>query len=354
MIDSETIDFVHALKLKVYKRTLLIALLVILILWIQIVISGTSVISEFYIFPIYAFFCLASLLLFNKYNTRYLSIFESIAFASVFLYYLLFFLSELYKSLSLSEISLQKFLLWIPIIYTLAFLTYPPRKALLLSALFIVSILIPGIGYGFEKRGAIGLQNDMVLLLQIYTSGIVYIALFYALAILKEKFTEADRRAKIMTSRANTDSLTMAYSHAKIRELLDFHISATSSHNSRFSIMIVDVDCLKKINDVYGHSTGDYVLLRIVELLKSNLRENDSLGRVGGDEFLLICPNTDSHQAELLAERLEHAISDTEFDKVGKVTVSIGFATLQQDDSQKSLLKRADDKMYKQKRFHHR
>ncbi len=113
---------------------------------------------------------------------------------------------------------------------------------------------------------------------------------------------------------------------------------------------MLDLDKLKQTNDTYGHSTGDYVLKRTVELLRSNLRDEDLLGRIGGDEFLLICPNTDPKQAELLADRLEKTISDAEFDKIGKTSISIGIATYQTGDTPLLLINRADSKMYSHKK----
>ena len=347
---TEATDYICLMKLKIYKRTLFVALLVLLVLWFQSVYSGTMDATALYVYPLFSLFCISSLLLFNKYHIRYLRLFEFLGFGSLFLYFSLHFVAEIQYSLSQPELGFQKFLLWIPVLYAMAFLIFPPKRAVLFSALFIVCILIPGITYGFVKWGSSGFENDLALLLQIYTSGLAYISLFFAIAVFKERFAEADSRAQRMASRANTDSLTKAFSRAKISELLDFYFSAASTHNTPLSIMLIDVDGLKRINDVYGHVAGDYVLRRIVVLLGSKLRNYDSLGRIGGDEFLLICPYTDLHQAELLANRLENTISDNEFDRVGKVTVSIGIATSQQSLTRELMLKQADAEMYKQKK----
>lgn len=349
MNNSKTTEFIRDLKLKFYKQALFLALLVILFLWAQILINGTKNISEFYIFPVYLFFCAASLLLFVRYNIRYLPIFESTGFVLSFLYFSLHFLSEIYIALSQPELSLRKFLIWIPVLYGLAFVMYPPQKALRLSGFFLASIFIPGIGYGFAKWGNVGFENDLTLLLQIYASGLVYISLFYIIAALKDKFTEADRWARIATSRADTDSLTKAYSRVKIIEILDSYILSASVSNLPFSIAFIDVDHLKQINDTFGHASGDYVLRRIVEVLGSTLRDNDTLGRMGGDEFLLILPDTSASQTQMIVKRLQQIISDTKFDNVERVTVSIGIATKQDGESKESLLARADVEMYNQK-----
>ncbi len=350
MNSSRSAEFIRNLKLKFYKRALFVALLIIVFLWVQIIVGGTGDIGEFYIFPVYLFFCAASLLLFVRYDVRYLPIFESIGFVLSFLYFSLHFLSEIYIALSQPELSLRKFLIWIPVMYGLAFVIYPPQKALRLSVFFLASIFIPGIGYGFVKWGNVGFKNDLTLLLQIYASGLIYISLFYIIAALKDKFTEADRWARIATSRADTDSLTKAYSRVKITEILDSCISSASVSNLPFSIAFIDVDHLKRVNDTYGHASGDNLLKQIVQALSSGLRDSDMLGRIGGDEFLLILPNTSASQAQMIVKRLQQIVSDTKFDNVERATVSIGVATMRHGESKESLLARADVEMYNQKK----
>jgi diguanylate cyclase (GGDEF)-like protein len=321
----------------------------ILLLWAQIIASGNKYLSEYYIFPIFLIFCSASLFLFEKYDLRYLPIFESLGYVLSFLYFSSHFLSEIYTSLFQPELEFRKFLIWIPVMYGLAFVIYPPQKALRLSAIFFGCIFAPGLGYGIAKWGKSGFVNDLTLLLQIYASGPVYISFFYIIAALKDKFSEVDRWARIATSHADTDSLTKCYSRRKIIEILDTYTSSTSGSTLPFSIAFIDVDHLKQINDTYGHLTGDYVLRRIVEVLSTTLRDTDMLGRIGGDEFLLILPNTDANQAQMVVKRLQHSISDTRFENVERVTVSIGVATMQNGESKESLLTRADADMYHQR-----
>jgi len=289
------------------------------------------------------------LLLFAKYDIRYLPIFESLAYVLCFLYFSSHVLSELYEALFQPELSMRKFLNWIPVMYGVSFLIYPPQRALQLSGLFLASIFIPGIGYGFLKLGSAGFENDLTLLIQMYASGLVYTALFYIIAALKDKFSEVDRWARIATSRADTDSLTKSYSRVKIIEILDSYVSSTYISDLPFSIAFIDVDKFKRINDTYGHASGDHVLRRIVEVLDSTLRDNDMLGRMGGDEFLLILPDTNASQAQMIAKRLHQNIAHAKFDNVEKVTISIGVATKQPGDSKEALLARADAEMYNQK-----
>jgi len=349
MNTSKPAEFISTIKLRFYKRALFLSMSIVLFLWVQVIGSGGTAVDEIFVFPVYLVFCAVSLVLFAKYDARYLPVFESLSYTLSFLYFSSHFLSEIYSALSQPELSFKKFLIWLPVMYGLSFIMYSPQKALVLSALFLVSIFIPGVGYGFAKRDAPGFQNDLTLLIQIYASGLIYISFFYIIAALKEKFTEADRWARAATSRSNTDSLTKAYSRVRILEILDSYISPNPTADSTLSIVFIDVDRLKEINDVYGHATGDYVLRKIVEALSPALRGNNTLGRIGGDEFLLLLPNADTPQAQMIAERFQQVVSDTEFDEVGKVTISIGVATKQNNESAQSLLTRADSAMYRQK-----
>lgn len=194
------------------------------------------------------------------------------------------------------------------------------------------------------------LEQPVIVLATIMPNGqLIYISFFYIIAVLRDEFTEAERWARIATSRADTDGLTKTLSRVKIMEVLDSYISSSSVSNLPFSIAFIDIDHLKQINDTYGHASKDYVLQRTVEALGHTLRDNDTLGRIGGDEFLLILPNTNSSQAQMIVKRLQQIISDTKFDTVEKVTISIGVATKQPVESREALLARADVEMYQQK-----
>lgn len=350
MNNSKSTEFIGTLKLLFYKRALFLAAFVILFVWIQVVAGGPENVGEIYILPAYFVFCLVSLLLLQKHGIHYLSTFESLAFGAGFLYFISEFAFVIYNSLSQPELSFRKFLIWIPVMYGLTFVMYPPQKALLTSSIFLTSILIPGIVYGFIKWNAIGFKSDLMLLFQVYASGAIYISLFYVIAALKDRISEVDTWAALATSRANTDALTKAYSRAKIIEILDSCMSANKLHGLLISIAFIDVDHLKQINDTYGHAAGDYVLRRVVELLSGHLREQDALGRIGGDEFLLVLPGMDFQQAQRIVNRLSQAVSDAVFENIEKVTISIGVVSKQDGESKESLLARADEEMYKAKR----
>lgn len=113
----------------------------------------------------------------------------------------------------------------------------------------------------------------------------------------------------------------------------------------------MDVDHFKQINDTYGHHVGDSVLVEVAFILKNNLRKTDVVGRWGGEEFIVVCPETQLTNATHLAEKLRNKIEDHQFSDVEKtITASFGVSAYRVDDTVESLIKRVDGALYFSKR----
>src|SRR6266542_2477483 len=123
---------------------------------------------------------------------------------------------------------------------------------------------------------------------------------------------------------AQMDSLTGLYNHRYFHERLRAELTRASRARDSVSVLMVDIDDFKRVNDVYGHAVGDQVLRDLAELLRGVLRECDVVCRVGGEEFGLILPSSDAVAALNLAQRLTKALSAAEFGPAGKITASIG------------------------------
>ncbi|MBP1748822.1 MAG: hypothetical protein H6Q52_1361 [Deltaproteobacteria bacterium] len=148
------------------------------------------------------------------------------------------------------------------------------------------------------------------------------------------------------------DGLTGAFNHACIVGELAAEIQRSFRYEGTFSIILFDIDDFKLVNDRYGHLTGDQVLREITRITKDNLRAIDKVGRYGGEEFLIILPETDIEKAIVVAERLRTAVEDTIFDLDGNqihVTVSGGVASYLNGREEKELIKEADDNLYRAK-----
>jgi diguanylate cyclase (GGDEF)-like protein len=145
---------------------------------------------------------------------------------------------------------------------------------------------------------------------------------------------------------SSTDYLTKLKNRKEIDMVLETNKNIFKRYQEPFSIILLDVDNFKEVNDVHGHLTGDEVLISISEILKKFTREIDIVGRWGGEEFLIICPRTNEKEASYISEKLRHKIEKNEFDITGQQTVSVGVSSYKENDSITKLLIRADEAMY--------
>jgi len=146
-----------------------------------------------------------------------------------------------------------------------------------------------------------------------------------------------------------TDDLTGLLTRKRILELLEIELEKARRYKRDLSLIMMDLDFFKEINDSYGHQFGDKVLRKIGDILQQNTRNLDLVGRYGGEEFLLILPEIDSEKASLAAEKLRQKIKNSEIEGRNlRLTASFGAVQFDGDSSQK-LIKRADDLLYKAK-----
>ena len=120
-------------------------------------------------------------------------------------------------------------------------------------------------------------------------------------------------------------------------------------NNSPLSLIVLDVDKFKQINDTHGHIVGDYALQKLAAILINNLRRTDFLARIGGDEFVIIAPQTTKIEAKKLADRLQRIIADTDFPGLGPISISMGIAQFDFKESMNQLVDRADQALYQAK-----
>lgn len=149
---------------------------------------------------------------------------------------------------------------------------------------------------------------------------------------------------------ANKDHLTqIANRHSAEQFFLDV-IKRVHRYNHAVSVIMVDIDFFKTVNDSYGHAEGDNILKQVANLMSSNVRETDLVSRWGGEEFLIICPETTKQTALEVAEKLRSIIQDHFKDTKTNITISAGVAEFeQQRDDDFSVINRADDALYQSK-----
>ena len=148
---------------------------------------------------------------------------------------------------------------------------------------------------------------------------------------------------------ATTDALTSIHNRYSLMKILSTEIHRCHRYKMPLSLLMYDIDFFKKVNDTYGHIVGDAILVSLSNLVKRNLREMDILGRYGGEEFLILLPNTTLEDAKHFSQRLLQEVETHIFEEVGHITISIGLAQLQEDESIDNIFKRVDDLLYKSK-----
>ena len=150
---------------------------------------------------------------------------------------------------------------------------------------------------------------------------------------------------------AVTDALTGLFNRRYFEEALNKEVARAKRQNIPFSVIGIDLDFLKKINDTYGHSYGDLAIKTIADILKSNARSIDIPSRIGGEEFDVLLPGISSEGAMVAAERIRKAIESKEIETIGHITGSLGVATfLEHTSNVEELLELTDQAMYSSKR----
>lgn len=148
---------------------------------------------------------------------------------------------------------------------------------------------------------------------------------------------------------AHNDELTEINNRRHLTNVLTKEFNRHQRYNSSFAFIIFDIDYFKNVNDNYGHDEGDRILKELSELIKNNIRQSDHFGRWGGEEFVLLAPETELKAAYKLAEKLRKAIAAYNFIQAENITASFGIAVIENEENIEELIKRADNALYRAK-----
>jgi diguanylate cyclase (GGDEF)-like protein len=209
------------------------------------------------------------------------------------------------------------------------------------------------------KEKMINYTGDSEIWVEIYTypifdeMGRVVSVIEYTRDISQRKQAEEERDILVnkLIHLSRTDDLTGLLNRRALIERLGDEVIRSRRYRADLALIICDIDYFKEINDTYGHDAGDKVLRIISTVIKELLRQTDMIGRYGGDEFLLILPETSLEGAKEIAERIRHAVEEYEinigFEEPIKTTLSLGVAqfNVEKEDTN-DLIKRADNALY--------
>lgn len=148
---------------------------------------------------------------------------------------------------------------------------------------------------------------------------------------------------------ATHDEKTGLYNNKFFETMLDMEIEKAKRGQQALSLLMIDIDFFKKINDTYGHTKADELLARLAGILQEQVRKSDIVARFGGEEFIILLPETGIEKAEKLISRLRNAIKSDKMLKKYKLTVSGGITQFMKKDTKKKLKERADKALYQAK-----
>ena len=167
--------------------------------------------------------------------------------------------------------------------------------------------------------------------------------------LLEQAKNEIEKKNKELNITVDTDNLTKLLSRRKIDGILENEINRCERFNHTFTVTILDIDYFKAVNDTYGHNIGDEVLIEFANVLKSQIRKTDFVGRWGGEEFVIVLPETNKESAVILLEKIRQEIESHTFKTVKTKTASFGVSQFQKGDTVNTIIKRADNALYEAK-----
>ncbi|THF83556.1 GGDEF domain-containing protein [Deinococcus sp. KSM4-11] len=252
--------------------------------------------------------------------------------------------------------SLQDLYWLLVIVSIIAFLTVDYRRAMLVTAGFYVSgTLLP---WGVLLLDGATLSAPARLAQGQLLCGIVLITLC-SLAWYREHFQRGREELQLTQRLASTDALTGLHNRHALYPLIEAVLHADHgeasgtegrSGNLRGSLLLIDIDHFKRINDRLGHNVGDDVLRLVAVTLKHHLRGDDIVGRWGGEEYLVALPGVTYQDALVVAERLRHGVQRSGYPAGVDVTISVGLTELRGGDTLRGSVARADTALYEAKR----
>lgn len=188
----------------------------------------------------------------------------------------------------------------------------------------------------------------------VYTMHVFWIFCSFSFGFLGALIFDRSRKAIFFGQEklhylASTDVLTGAFNRNQMNSVLAEEIQRDLRYDKTFGFLMIDIDHFKRINDTYGHAVGDKVLQQTAHVLSKAIRTNDTLVRWGGEEFVVIAIEVDEKNIIQFCEKLRKKIEDEKYDVVGHVRVSIGVTLFRKNDTQDTLISRADKALYEAK-----
>lgn len=240
------------------------------------------------------------------------------------------------------EIDIQPLYLWIPVIYVFAFTLTGHRSSLRLSLAILALFVAISLPYLLQRPVA----PHANFTFQLHMVSAILIAALHFFSSYQHRLQAAQLTVDELAHLANTDTLTGLANRRRVNEVIASELLRARRYGHAFSVILVDIDHFKWVNDRHGHAVGDAVLAALASRAKETLRDVDMLGRWGGEEFIVVLPETDFAQALDKAHALCAHVASRPLAGGHSVSVSCGVTSVQPGDSADALLQRADRALY--------
>lgn len=239
------------------------------------------------------------------------------------------------------------FAMWFGPLYVAIFLVYETKHAIVLSGLVYSAVLCMGmLRIGLMPSTSNGLLKSLT---HLYTSNGTLIAFLILYTWIKDRLITVQTVADRMTQLAHTDFLVGVPNRRELYRSLSIEMDRSRTHRRSLSVILLDIDHFKRVNDLHGHHVGDKLLVEMARRIMRSLGPQHQFGRWGGEEFMIICPEADIRDAEQTAVNVRETICQQPFDVVGAVTASFGVSSCREGLTLDSVIRRADAALYKAK-----
>lgn len=237
---------------------------------------------------------------------------------------------------------------WVPVLLVFAFLAFDGTRAIVIAGALVASVvLLIGPNAWFGVRGGVALTSTYVVQMMVaYVVTVVGLSFF---AHQQGTLSAWRDTAREMRTLAHTDALTGLANRRAAQEVLGREVARAARYDRDLAVLMIDIDRFKVLNDGHGHPVGDRVLVALAERLRAHVRASDLIARWGGEEFVVVAPETPMPFSLQLAEQLRAQIAKDPFLDGHEITVSVGVASFRPGDDVDTLISRADAAMYRAK-----
>ena len=238
---------------------------------------------------------------------------------------------------------------WVPVLLVFSFLAFDGPRAIGIAGALVASVLLligPHVWFGVRGSGIQLTSTYVVQMLMAYVVTVVGLSFF---AGLQRTLVTWRDTADEMRTLAHTDALTGLANRRAAQEVLGREVARAARYDRDLAVLMLDLDRFKVLNDTYGHPVGDRLLVALAERLRAHVRASDVVARWGGEEFVVVAPETAMPFSRQLGEQLRVQIEKDPFLGGHRITVSVGVASFCEGDDVDALIARSDAALYQAK-----